>query len=90
MTDPAIIPTVIISIISIIGGILLKLHLKKCKCANIECKCDESKSNDSSPTFTNKIIKKFFSNSNINNGNTNNIDNNINNNNIVNNDNEKK
>jgi len=83
MTDPAIIPTVIISVLSILGGILLKLHFRKCKCGDAECKCDNNSENSiNSPTLKNKI-KKFFSNSNIENVNKNtNIDNNnINNNN---------
>lgn len=44
MTDPAIIGavgTIIISVLSIVGGYLLKMHIKQCKCCKIYCECIE-------------------------------------------------
>lgn len=66
MTEPIIISTAIIGALSVLGGILLKLHLKKCKCGkNMECKCDGEQSSPNSPISLTNKIKKFFSSSNI-------------------------
>jgi hypothetical protein len=73
MADPTIISTVIISVLSILGGILLKLHIHRCKCGNSECKCEnDSKdssvsSNSTSPNYKlSRRISSFFKNNSYN------------------------
>jgi len=71
MSNPAVIGaigTIIISVLSIVGGYLLKMHIKSCKCFRIYCECVEKDKNN---------------NNNDNNNNNNNNINNINNNNKI-------
>ena len=45
MSEVVIISTVVVSILTALGGILLKLHIHKCKCGNINCECDNDSNN---------------------------------------------
>ena len=54
MGDVIIISSVIVSILTALGGILLKLHINKCKCGNINCECDNQNNNENNNENNNK------------------------------------
>lgn len=64
MADPATIGavgTIIISVLSILGGYLLKMHIKKCRlCNNIGCECSDNKSNDTQPNSPSRKTSSSF------------------------------
>ena len=43
MTEIIIISSVIVSILTAIGGILIKMHMNKCKCGAVNCECEPEK-----------------------------------------------
>jgi hypothetical protein len=66
MGEAIIISTVVLSILTALGGIFIKLHINKCKCGNINCECDNnsdnSNDNKDKKTLKTRISEIFKSN----------------------------